>query len=332
MNTSEHMGIDTKIEIVEEFIQNLVDSGHKFAFIKSIILQALTRFEFMLERNNLDEKDPKFMKLYRNKMDGFEERVKLKAVAKSSWYSDGSLKDPWRDEGKFRIRRRGQNKRRGDNHTYKKLPKPPTTRNMFVPSSEGALLLKKLEEIEENLGKESNWKPKLVEKSGVALINLFKTRIPIIKGCPLGADCKICDGDAVKCSVKGSVYKVECLNCLEQMTDDSNKNPLVKSDSMHVYIGERSRPLRMRAREHFNNLSNKKTDSFMVVHWMDSHGLSMIPPSFQMKRVASYRDTFTRQISEALLIDSEGSMNKRQEYGSNCLYLKVYNIERGNSK
>ena len=113
---------------------------------------------------------------------------------------------------------------------------------------------------------------------------------------------------------------------MEQMandSDNSNVSPKLKDDSSHMYIGESSRPLRMRAKEHYNNLSNLKTDSFMVIHWMDSHGRSMTPPRFKMKRVASYRDTFTRQISEDLLIDSEGSMNKRQEYESNCLYRLV---------
>ena len=169
-----------------------------------------------------------------------------------------------------------------------------------------------------------------MERSGVPLVNLFRTKIPIINGCPLGNTCKICDGDAVECSVKGSVYRVECTDCLEQMSTDSNLdsgdsiiNPGMKGDSSHMYIGESSRPLRMRASEHYNNLSNLKPDSFMVIHWMDSHGLSMNPPRFKMKRVESYRDTFTRQISEALLIESEGSMNKRQEYESNSLYRLV---------
>ena len=58
----------------------------------------------------------------------------------------------------------------------------------------------------------------------------------------------------------------------------------------------------------------------MVLYWMDVHGESMTPPQFQFERISSYRDTFTRQISEAILIETEGNLNKRHEYGSNFLY------------
>ena len=51
-------------------------------------------------------------------------------------------------------------------------------------------------------------------------------------------------------------------------------------DSMHEggrkclqrYIGESSRTLRMRAKEHFNKLESFKTDSFMLIYWMEVHG------------------------------------------------------------
>ena len=108
LNTSSHMDDEIKVEIVENFTQSLVDSGHKFLFVKPIILQALTRFKYMQERDKLKLEDPRYKKLYRNKMEDFEERVKLKSVEKFSWYADGSLKDPWRDHWKFRVRRRGK--------------------------------------------------------------------------------------------------------------------------------------------------------------------------------------------------------------------------------
>ena len=58
----------------------------------------------------------------------------------------------------------------------------------------------------------------------------------------------------------------------------------------------------------------------MLIHLMEVHGDSMIPPKFKFERVASYKDIFTRQISEALLIETEGTLNKRQEYGCNNLF------------
>ena len=83
------------------------------------------------------------------------------------------------------------------------------------------------------------------------------------------------------------------------------------------YIGESSRPLRLRVKEHYKNLENLKIESFMLQHWMDCHGDSMVPPEFQFKVISSYKDSMSRQLSEALLIEKEGSLNRKMEYGSN---------------
>ena len=92
------------------------------------------------------------------------------------------------------------------------------------------------------------------------------------------------------------------------------------------YIGESSRPIRMRVKEHFSNLSNLRTDSFMVEHWMNCHGNSMTPPVFKFEIKASYRDSMSRQLAEALLIEKEGNLNRRTEYGSNHLCRFELNV------
>ena len=59
------------------------------------------------------------------------------------------------------------------------------------------------------------------------------------------------------------------------------------------YVGETSRPLRMRAREHRNNLLELNTDSFMLTHWMSKHGLRMSPPEYRFKILGCYRDSLS---------------------------------------
>ena len=92
------------------------------------------------------------------------------------------------------------------------------------------------------------------------------------------------------------------------------------------YIGESSRPFRYRVREHYNKLDNLREDSFMLNHWMLCHGDSMIPPEFDFKIISCHRDSFSRQLSEALLIEEEGILNKRAEYGVNHLYRLQSNM------
>ena len=51
---------DERLVIVEDFIQLLRNSGHSFTFIKAITLQALTKYQTMVERSKLDEGHKKF--------------------------------------------------------------------------------------------------------------------------------------------------------------------------------------------------------------------------------------------------------------------------------
>ena len=67
--------------------------------------------------------------------------------------------------------------------------------------------LKRLSTLEEDLQEKTGWGVKLVEGSGRQLLSVFKSRLPVEQGCPLGDGCRMCDQDAVKCTPKG-VYSI----------------------------------------------------------------------------------------------------------------------------
>ena len=120
---------------------------------------------------------------------------------------------------------------------------------MFVPSTPGGTLLRMLSDLELKLNEDGDvtWTVKLVEKSGKPLKDMFGVKIPILDSCPLGESCRICDNDSIKCSVRGVVYLAECDECNtigEVGADDISYGSLVESSR---YVGETSRPLRMRA-------------------------------------------------------------------------------------
>ena len=50
LNCCTDLDWDTRLEIVSEYIQLLVNSGHRYPFIKSVILQAITKYKFMVKR------------------------------------------------------------------------------------------------------------------------------------------------------------------------------------------------------------------------------------------------------------------------------------------
>ena len=153
-------------------------------------------------------------------------------------------------------------------------------------------------------------------------------------GCPLGVVCKICDNDAVKCSPKGLVYQAVCNLCKRDITEDTIDEEMIteervveeRNKQVPTYIGETARPFRMRSKEHLSKLKNLKTDTFILSHWMLDHGDSMVPTDFEFKRLISFKDSFSRQLAEALYIEKEGNLNRRLEYGYNHLYRLESNI------
>ena len=80
------MGVEYRIKLVEEYIQLLTNSGHKFSYIKSIVLQALTKFSYMVARDRLPEDDRRYMPLHRNR--GFQQahRKLVKYTNSAVWY------------------------------------------------------------------------------------------------------------------------------------------------------------------------------------------------------------------------------------------------------
>ena len=317
-NISDHFCQEELVRTVEEFTQALSNSGHKYSFSKSVILQAITRYKFMKERDGLDEENERFRPLYRDRSYQFSERCKLKYTEPMTWYTNVKVGDKFKHHWKFRIKRKGY-RRKGkyaEREKEEKTKKIDPSTVIFIPSTEGGKLLKKLETVEnefvitDNIG----WTTKMVEKSGSPLANLFGVRFPIHTGCPLGQECTICDNDAVKCNTKSVVYEVVCMDCKEESKDQRVWN---KSDPR--YIGETSRPFRMRAYEHWTNLKEMKNDSFMLIHWMSKHGLQMYPPEYKFSKVGTFGDSLTRQITEAILIEQYGNLNKKSEFGVNHL-------------
>ena len=121
----------------------------------------------------------------------------------------------------------------------------------------------------------------------------------------------MCDNSSSKCTRKGVVYKASCQDCCEEK---NSKNGHVGTG---VYIGETSRQVGRRIQEHFNNLSSMKRSSFIVQHWMECHSLQTSAPRFKFEIVSAHSDALSRQLSEALLIRTQGNLNRKSEFAYN---------------
>ena len=465
-NCSTELNWDERMKIIEEFIQLLINSGHRYPFIKSVTLQAMTRYKYMLRRANLEPGDIKFRPLYRARSYDQTKRKLSKMVEGMTWYKGIETYDKFRNDWKkkvtYRMNRGGFRHRMNNDHKYKVSERKDIECAMFVPPSEGSLLLKYVEDAESKLDDRMEWGVKLVEQSGFPLGMNFIPKFPLEAGCPKGSDCTICGNTAIKCSKKGVVYRATCKWCkdpssvqhdvinasnnhslllqdredvqqvdvariqaskdtsnalapslsyqangliMQNMNHDAGDATIVpggskvpsqtgvvfsdkeilppdeKTDSdkllnmdtawtseiFHTggmdemnksnsglgelrtvavdvmnktptmggrdylnwkrsavvgdsefrenvnisYIGETSRPFRERVFEHFQNLKNGSTQSFMISHWMEAHETSSESPEFEWQIIDSYPDALRRQLCEGLYILEEGALNKK---------------------
>ena len=86
-----------------------------------------------------------------------------------------------------------------------------------------------------------------------------------------------------------------------------------------LYIGESSRSLYERTKEHHRDKEGREEDSHQVKHWVLDHPDLPSPPKFKYKVLGSYQDPLTRQLSESVKIENSGPeiLNSKSEY-SRC--------------
>ena len=323
LNTSLEESLDTRLEVIEDFTQLLTNSKHRYQFIKSIILQALTKYEFMVARSTLDQNHKKYQPLYRPRSYQEESRKILKYINVMTWYTGENLGDPYRQHWKANV------KRKGDNITNNRARMgglssggAKITTTMFVPSTRGGQLLAMLEELEEHLSTESQWGVKLVEKAGSPLRSFFIPTFPLLDGCIMKELCRVCNNTGIMCRPKGIVYTAECTKCKFDINGGNANEQLFDSPTNvgdHVYVGESSRTFRLRVKEHMDALNRRNPKSFQVIHWAEKHEDDIECPVFKFKMAGQYKDALTRQISEAILISEKGGLNKKCEFRVNEL-------------
>ena len=90
-------------------------------------------------------------------------------------------------------------------------------------------------------------------------------------------------------------------------------------DGRGIYVGESSRSIYERAREHVADREKQHEDSHQVKHWLTSHEELLAPPAFKFKIVKTFQDPLTRQLAEAVRIElrGEGILNSKAEF-SRC--------------
>jgi hypothetical protein len=206
----------------------------------------------------------------------------------------------------------GRNMRRG------KGPLAPIRSVMFVDNSGGGELARRLQEAEEGLGRATGYRVRIVESAGTPLGMLLPSTNPWGPPDCDRHDCVPCgqgDDKRMDCRKRNLLYENRCEAC----NKDGQKDGKVLADGKGIYVGETSRSMYERAKEHEADKMKKSEDSHQIKHWLTEHQDLLEPPKFRFKIIQTFQDPLSRQLAEAVRIDLRGDniLNSKSEY-SRC--------------
>ena len=206
--------------------------------------------------------------------------------------------------------------REGWKEGRKSGPPPPTRSVLFVDNSAGGVLARMFQEAEQEAGATTGYRIRMTESAGTHLSRLLPSTNPWGPQACGRADCVTChqgDERRIDCKKRNILYESECTVCMENDKDG------VEKDGKGVYVGESSRSIYERAKEHTADRVGFQEDSHQKKHWLSSHEELLAPPAFKFKIISTFQDPLSRQLSGAVRIDRRGSqiLNSKSEY-SRC--------------
>ena len=187
---------------------------------------------------------------------------------------------------------------------------------IIIPATPDSELLHMLREVAETEAV-NGLKFKILEKGGKMVKRAVQKSNPTgSPGCT-SPDCVACKegrGKGGNCRKGNIEYRMNCNQCPE-------------ADPSH-YIGETSRNIFTRGKEHVDKSKTKTEDSFIVKHQQQKHNGQ--PANFTGEVTGAFRDCLSRQVSEGVSIRrSKGNiMNSKSEWHQPALWRVRSEIER----
>ena len=210
----------------------------------------------------------------------------------------------------------------------------PTISVMFIPFTRGGELARRMREAEEEMGKRTGYKIKVVERTGTKLEDILHKANPW-----QGQDCEregclICKKKMKTlknmeqdCKKRCIVYETWCMTCerkeeekIREETEDEDEQKIrIRRMKRYKYIGESARSGFERGLEHQKDLEDLKKDSHMLKHYFNNHeGENIAEMEFGMRILKAHKTAFNRQISESVEIQNQKQdhhiLNSKNEY------------------
>ena len=135
-NTEHALGPDVRIRIINQFIQLAVNSRHKFQYVKAVVIQALSKYVYIVGMSILPKDRKLYSPLHRPRTFDCHRRKLCKYTDQATWYSTQIKKDIHSDRWKRLITTKEERRHRLQNKRSHKINhRPPGERStvLFVP-------------------------------------------------------------------------------------------------------------------------------------------------------------------------------------------------------
>ena len=324
-NTSELLSDQVRIRVVDDFAQKMINSGYQLEQVRRVVMGGLKGYERKLRVS----KEEGGRKLHVSARESRNSRYRKKLLEKSNWFrkkpvgicddkdiamESGAVRDKVIHIGRVKSDEECAARRGATSEEIR------TTSVLFVDQTPKGELARRLRELEPRLAKITGFRIKIVVRGGTKLKQALPNTNPW-SGSECGReDCVTCkqgDENLQDCFRTNILYESKCLSCVRVGGESDKGRMEVMGRDEAVYVGESSRSLYERAKEHLEDALGQEEDSHIFKHWETCHrGEEM--PRFKFSIVRSFQDCLSRQIAESVRIGIRGKVLNSQAVYSRC--------------
>ena len=346
-NCSELLPVTERVVVLDRYAQKMSNSGYNLAYIRKRLIGGLKGYEGRLWKSKLDKTDKRWRALHESAGASWGTRWKKKLLGKSTWYKGGDKngeasgddKNHGSGDNRVNIRQKNRSRRKWEKLEWKTkedtMKNKETTSVMFLEYTAHGELVRRLQTCEDRNSEVTNRRVKMVEQGGTQLRHLLPNTDPWSGSrCPRD-DCPTCTQGGKEtrkdnCFRRNILYEARCGLCVDKREQELKEEHGRKTkkkrkfgelfEEENVYVGETSRSIYERSKEHLKAGRERQENSFIAKHWQDCHPELQEPPEFRFKIVRFYKDPLSRQVGESVRIDMRvGVLNSKTMFSRNTL-------------
>ena len=241
-------------------------------------------------------------------------RYRKKLLAKSTWFK-GKKDNADSNTISSGEQSRKNKKSKDDKEQVKEQIEYKSV--LFIENTEGGEFLTRMKELTRRLSSSLGFGIKIVGRCGSSLRSKFPLST-LWEGSQCGRkDCTTCTQGAEKipqCTKTSVVYENICQKCNKEARGKKELESVVEDS---IYIGESSRSIYERSKEHWEDWRSRSSKSHILKHQELAHE-GAEDPLFIMRTVRFFRTALSRQVGEAVRIMRRGGacsiLNSKSEY------------------